>query len=172
SSAPNIRSGSFLVKKLIVLIAVLFLAVLTVAQTSTSPKKPLTIEAIFAEGSITGREPETLAWTPDGTRLSFLQRDDSGEHAELWSVDAATGEKKLLLNEAKLSGLVSSPSKIKSDLEKERLVRYRVASYHWAPDSKHLLFDSLGQLWYYTLDSAAVQLTSSPDPSTDPKFSP
>jgi dipeptidyl-peptidase-4 len=43
----------------------------------------------------------------------------------------------------------------------------------WSPDSKHLLFDSQGQLWYYSLDTGtAVQLTSSPDPSEDPKFSP
>jgi dipeptidyl-peptidase-4 len=42
----------------------------------------------------------------------------------------------------------------------------------WSPDSKHLLFDSQGQLWYYSLDTGtAVQLTSSPEPSEDPKFS-
>ena len=43
----------------------------------------------------------------------------------------------------------------------------------WSPDSKHLLFDSQGQLWYFSLDTGtAVQLTSSPDASEDPKFSP
>ena len=52
-------------------------------------------------------------------------------------------------------------------------MRYHVAAYMWSPDSKHLLFDSQGQLWYYSLDTGtAVQLTSSPDPSEDPKFSP
>lgn len=52
-------------------------------------------------------------------------------------------------------------------------MRYHVAAYSWAPDSKHLLFDAQGQLWYYSLDSGtAVQLTSSPDPSEDAKFSP
>jgi len=158
------------VKKLITLTAVLLFTAL--AFTQTPPKKLLTIEAMVAPGGITGRGPETIAWSPDGTRLSFVQRDDSGEHAELWSVDATTGEKKLLLNEAKLSSLLSSPDKIKNEREKERILRYRVAGYHWAPDSQHLLFGSLGQLWYYTLDGVAVQLTSSPDPSTDPKFSP
>jgi dipeptidyl-peptidase-4 len=43
----------------------------------------------------------------------------------------------------------------------------------WAPDSKHLLFDSQGQLWLYSLENGtAVQVTSAPDPSEDPKFSP
>ena len=65
------------------------------------------------------------------------------------------------------------PSKIKDEREKERVTRYHVAAYTWSPDSKHLLFDSQGQLWYYSLDTGtAVQLTSSPDPSEDPKFSP
>ena len=159
-------------KKLIVLTAVLLFTALVFAQTAPPAKKPLTIEALVAPGGITGRGPETVEWSPDGARISFVQRDDSGEHAELWSVDAATGEKKLLLNEAKLASLLTSPEKIKNEREKERVMRYQVAGYHWAPDSQHLLFDALGQLWYYTLDAVAVQLTSSPDPSTDPKFSP
>lgn len=139
----------------------------------TAAKKTLTIEDIFAPGGITGRGPETLQWSPDGTRFTFIQRDDSGEHGELWAVDAATGEKKVLVSEAKLSSLSPSVEKIKNEREKERLTRYHVASYDWAPDSKHLLFDSLGQLWLYSLATGtAVQVTSAPEPSSDPKFSP
>ncbi|PYX59876.1 MAG: hypothetical protein DMG73_07740, partial [Acidobacteria bacterium] len=139
----------------------------------TSPKKQLTIEAIFAEGSLTGRAPETVKWGPDGSRVSFVQREDSGEHGELWYVDAATGEKKILVSEAKLAMLSPPPEKIKDEREKERLTRYHVAAYSWAPDSKHLLFDSQGQLWLYDLSNGtAVQFTSAPEPSEDPKFSP
>jgi dipeptidyl-peptidase-4 len=140
---------------------------------ATSGKKPLTIEAIFAEGGITGREPETIKWSPDSTKLSFIQRDDSGEHGELWYVDAASGEKKVLVSEVKLTGLAPPLEKIKNEREKERVTRYHVAAYEWSPDSKHLLFDSQGQLWLYSLESGtAVQFTSAPDPSSDPKFSP
>jgi dipeptidyl-peptidase-4 len=135
--------------------------------------KQLTIEQIFAEGGVTGRAPETIQWSPDGTKVSFVQRDDAGEHGELWYVDAVTGEKKVLASETKLSQLAPSTSKIKDEREKERVRRYHVAAYTWSPDCKHLLFDSQGQLWYYSLDTGtAVQLTSSPDPSEDPKFSP
>jgi len=56
-------------------------------------KEPLTIEAIFAEGGISGRGPETIKWSPDNTKFSFIQRDDSGEHGELWYVDAARARK-------------------------------------------------------------------------------
>ena len=140
---------------------------------STPPTKPLTIDSIYQPGGLGGRGPETLEWSPDGTKLSFVQRDDEGEHGELWYVDAATGEKKVLVGEAKLAMLVPDYTKIKNERERERLTRYHVAAYQWAPDSKHLLFDSQGQLWLFDLASGtAVQFTSAPDPSGDPKFSP
>ena len=143
------------------------------AAPQTAAPKQLTIEQIFAEGGVTGRAPETIQWSPDGTKVSFVQRDDTGEHGELWYVDAATGERKILASETKLSQLAPPVSKIHDEREKERVTRYHVAAYTWSPDSKHLLFDAQGQLWYYSLDTGtAVQLTSSPDPSEDPKFSP
>jgi dipeptidyl-peptidase-4 len=135
--------------------------------------KELTIEQIFANGGITGRAPETIQWSPDGTKVSFVQRDDANEHGELWYVDAVTGERKMLASENKLSQLAPPVSRLHNEREIERVTRYHVAAYTWSPDSKHLLFDSQGQLWYYRLETGtAVQLTSSPDPSEDPKFSP
>ena len=114
-----------------------------------------------------------MEWSPDGTKLSYVQRNDEGEHGELWYVDAATGEKKVLVSAAKLASLAPDYNKVKDEREKERLTRYHVAAYLWAPDSKHLIFDSQGQLWLFDLaTSTAVQFTSAPDPSVDPKFSP
>ncbi|MGA7218604.1 MAG: DPP IV N-terminal domain-containing protein [Candidatus Sulfotelmatobacter sp.] len=142
-------------------------------QAQSSAQKPLTIEAIFASGGLTGRGPETLEWSPDGSKLTFVQRNDAGEHGELWYVDAATGEKKILVSAEKLASLAPDYNKVKDEREKERLTRYHVAAYLWAPDSKHLIFDSQGQLWLFDLsNSTAVQFTSAPDPSGDPKFSP
>ncbi|MGB9071387.1 MAG: DPP IV N-terminal domain-containing protein [Terriglobales bacterium] len=159
-------------KPLLIGICVLQLFSSLYAQTA-APAKQLTIDAIFAEGGLTGRAPETIKWSPDGTSVSYVQRDDAGEHGELWFVDTATGEKKVLVSESKLGQLAPPVSKIKDEREKERVTRYQVAAYNWSPDSKHLLFDSQGQLWYYDLKTGtAVQLTSSPDPSADPKFSP
>lgn len=143
------------------------------SEAQTTPTKPLTIEEMFQPGGLTGRGPETMEWSPDGTKLSFVQRDDKGEKGELWYVDAATGEKKILVSAAKLASLDTDVNKVKNEREKERLTRYHVAAYIWAPDSKHLMFDSQGQLWYYDLASeTAVQFTSASNPSGDPKFSP
>ena len=135
--------------------------------------KQLTIDNIFVDGGVTGRTPETVQWSPDGSKVSFVQRDDAGEQGQLWYVDAATGEKKVLVSDVKLAQLAPPASKIRNEREKERVTRYHVAAYSWSPDSKHLLFDAHGQLWYYSLDTGtAVQLTSSPEGSEDPKFSP
>ena len=67
-----------------------------------------------------------------------------GRDGELWYVDAATGEKKVLVSADKLASLAPDVNKVKNEREKERLTRYHVAAYVWAPDSKHLLFDSAG----------------------------
>ena len=161
-------------KRLLFSLSLSVLALLTsLAAQTAAPAKQLTIGAIFAEGGLTGRAPETIKWSPDGTKVSYVQRDDSGEHGELWYVDTTTGEKKVLVSEKKLAQLAPPTSHIKDEREKERVARYHVAAYSWSPDSRHLLFDSQGQLWYYDLGTGtAVQLTSSPDASEDPKFSP
>jgi dipeptidyl-peptidase 4 len=160
------------VNRLIRWITVFWLLIACAAPQSP-PNKALTIEAIFADGGITGRPPEAIQWTPDHQKLSFIQRDDSGEHGELWTVDAATGQKTLLVGENKLATLAPALEKNKDEREIERITRYHVDPYHWAPDGKHLLFVPQGQLWLYSLDNGvAVQISAASDRSTDPKFSP
>jgi len=143
------------------------------ANAQTAPSKPLTIEGIYQPGGLGGRAPETIEWSPDGKKLTFVQRDEQGEKGELWFADTATGEKKVLVSAAKLAALDPDVNNVKNEREKERRTRYHVAAYLWAPDSKHLIFDSQGQLWLYDLGTeTAVQFTSAADPSGDPKFSP
>jgi dipeptidyl-peptidase-4 len=160
------------------MIALLFLSQFWVVRAGAQSAgqqetKPLTIEQIFTPGAMGGRGPETMEWSPDGTKLSYVLRDEKGEQGELWYVDAATGEKKVLVTAAKLASLAPDYAKVKDEREKERLTRYHVAAYLWSPDSKHLIFDSQGQLWLYDLGTnTAVQFTSSGDASGDPKFSP
>jgi dipeptidyl-peptidase-4 len=147
------------------------------ANPSSAPasqgQKQVTIEDIFKAGGILGRGPENVQWSPDGTKVSFVQRDDSGEHGELYYVDVATGKSAVLVASSKLASLAPPTSAIKDERKKEAATRYSIAAYQWSPDSKKLLFDSMGQLWLYTLDTGtAVQLTSNTDESVDPKFSP
>ena len=74
-------------------------------EAQSAPTKPLTIESMSQPGGLAGRGPETTEWSPDGAKLSFVQRDEKGEKGELWYVDAATGETKVLVSAAKLAKL-------------------------------------------------------------------
>ena len=142
-------------------------------EAQSAPAKPLTIDAIYQPGGLGGRAPENVEWSPDGTKLSYVQRDEDDSRGELWYVDATTGEKKVLVSAGKLASLAPDVNKIRNEREKERLTRYHVAEYLWAPDSKHLLFNAQGQLWLFdTGTQTAVQFTSAPDPSGSPEFSP
>src|ERR1700693_375307 len=97
-----VRNRSAIVKKLFFAFTINLLVLLSAghAQTVASPAAPqqLTIEQIFAEAGVTGRAPETIKWSPDGTKVTFVQRDEAGEHGELWYVETATGEKKVLVS--------------------------------------------------------------------------
>ena len=155
------------------LVASSVLVSLALSQSAGSGAKSLTIEAIFAPGGITGRSPEAIKWSSDNSKVTYILRDDAGEHGVLWSVNPDTGERKALVDEARLAPLAPDAEKIKDDRERERITRYHIDPYHWSPDSKQLLFNSAGQLWLYTIESGtAIQLTSSSAANSDPKFSP
>lgn len=155
-----------------VLLVFILLCTSAIAQSEAAEPLRLTIEAI-ASGRMTGHLPESVKWSPDGSRLTYVLRDDNGEHGELWSVDPATAQKSILVTESKLSSLAPPPSKLSSERLREWRRRYGVSAYHWSPDSKYLLFDANGQLWLYGFQTGtAVQITAAPDPSSDPKFSP
>ncbi len=132
---------------------------------STAPAKPLTVEAIYSHGPLIGEPPGELAWSPDGKHLTYL---DSGQ---LMDMDPATGKAHVLVSAAKMAPLDGGSD---SERDRDHRERYNMASYIWAPDSAHLLFDSNGRLWLYDLhNGTGVQIGFSGLLSgDDPKFSP
>jgi dipeptidyl-peptidase-4 len=130
-----------------------------------APAKPLTVEAIFSHGPLIGELPDQLTWSPDGKHLTYL---DGGQ---LMDVDAATGKVHVLVSAAKLVQLDGSNG---SEQDRDHRTRYNMASYVWAPDSVHLLFDSGGQLWLYDLrNGVGLQIGfTGMSAGDDPKFSP
>lgn len=83
----------------------LFLAALAAGQQAAPPAE-LTLQAIFAEGGLTGRAPESLKWSPDGKKVAYVLRDDAGEQGALYYVDVATGKPAVLVAPEKLGTLV------------------------------------------------------------------
>jgi dipeptidyl-peptidase 4 len=141
------------------------LVVLLAASASAQNGIPLTVEKIFAHGPLTGTPPEGLTWSPDGKHLTYL---DGGELIDL---DPGSGKPHVLVSRSKLASLSGAQA---NEQDKDHRDRYKMASYMWAPDSKHMLFDSNGRLWLYDLgNGTGIQVgftdTASGD---DPKFSP
>src|ERR1035438_9820909 len=153
------RTGAFLLS------AVVALSFAPVPLAAQAPQKPLTVEAIFAHGSLAGHPPEGLTWSQDGKHLTYL---DGGELIDL---DPATAKSHVLVSRAKLASLSGATG---SETDRDHRDRYQMASYLWAPDSAHLLFDSHGRLWLYDLHNGTgveVGFTGSAS-GDDPKFSP
>ena len=127
--------------------------------------KPLTVAGIFSHESVTGALPKGLAWSPDGKHLTYV---DGGELIDL---DPGSKKPHVLVSRAKLSALASGKG---SEQDRDHRERYGMANYIWAPDSKHLMFDSNGSLWIYDLSNGTgVDIGHSGEASgDDPKFSP
>jgi dipeptidyl aminopeptidase/acylaminoacyl peptidase len=142
-------------------------------QNEITTRHTFSIEEIFAEGGITGSEPTGISWSPNGKGFSFLLREQPLEPTQLWYVDAESGEKRLLASGSELENSVRRPASSRDEREKERIIRYGVASYRWSPDSKHLLFHAGGQLWLYSIqDHSSQPLTFGVLPVEDPQFAP
>jgi dipeptidyl-peptidase-4 len=144
-----------------------FSAILASAQDSgkQAPYMPLTVEEIYAHGSLAGSPPEELSWSPDGRHLTYI---DDGQMMDL---NASTGKPEVFINHEKLAPLIKGGG---SEQDRDHRARYSEASYFWSPDSQHLLFDADGYLWLYDLKSnTGVQMTNTGSASEDdPKFSP
>ncbi len=126
---------------------------------------PLTVEAIFAHGPIAGTPPDGTAWSPDSKLLSDI------ENGELIGVETATGQRKVLVGQSRLAALKPSGG---SEQDRDHRERYQMASYLWAPDSRHLLFDADGRIWLYDLKTGiGIEAGFSGEESGDtPAFSP
>lgn len=150
----------------------LALALLSVAL-SAAPMKTLKLEEIVREPGLTGPAPSHLAWSPDGSTLSYIL-EEADERRNLWAVDAQTGEKRILVSHDQLTRLAPSVDEATTDeRERERLKRYSVASYVWAPDSTHILFVSSGQLYLYDLAAERARAVAPEHTGVgDPQFSP
>ena len=141
------------------------ISVSSVALLAQSAQKPLTVDAIYGHGSITGTAPEQLTWSLDGKHLTYL---DSGQLIDL---DPASGRPHVLISRAKLAPLTRDDA---SEKDRDHRQRYKMAGYIWAPDSQHLLFDADGHLWIYDLaNSTGIEIGyTGAGSGDDPKFSP
>lgn len=141
------------------------------AQTAAATAKQLTVERIYGEPSLSGELTGGIEWAPNGKRFSYYAASADGSGEALWTMDASSGERKVLVNAATLRE-VTQPEK-QAVVQATGAARAGRKTYLWAPDGGSLLFigsDSLAVLDLSTMKRKEV-VSGSKD-IVDPKFSP
>src|ERR1700677_5191929 len=92
--------------------------------------KPVTVDQIYSQEQAT-QPPQGIAWSPDGTRLSYI-----ADNGDLLAIEGGTGTTRVLVDHARMQAL-NPPLTSEHDLNHR--ARYKQPSYSWVPDSKHLL---------------------------------
>src|ERR1700690_3576979 len=92
-------SRAYIFLFILVVVSAGFAARQTAAQTADGAAKALTVERIYSAPSLSGHLTQGIEWAPDSKRISYLARSGGGEDAaaELWTMDAASGERKVLV---------------------------------------------------------------------------
>ncbi len=150
-----------------------FFAPSSAAQQSTGAVKALTVERIYSQPSLSGRLTRGLAWTPDGKELSYFETKGSGKEAktELWAMDAASGERRLLVAADKLESIL--PVDTSRPTQATGLGRRAPSQYQWAPDGAGILFQGLTALaWLDVKPQTGRTLVAGKATLADPKISP
>jgi dipeptidyl-peptidase-4 len=135
--------------------------------------KALTVERIYSQPSLSGRLTPGLAWTPDGKGLSYFETKGSGKDTktELWMMDAASGERRLLVAADRLESIL--PVDTSRPTQATGLGRRAPSQYQWSPDGASILFQGPAALaWLDVKSLAGRTLVSGKVALADPKISP
>ena len=139
----------------------------------TNQTRELTVERIYGEPSLGGNPTTGIEWSADSKHILFLVHNPQEKNAgtELWIMDAATGERSVLVNSETLKA-ITQPPKTKS-IQATGLGRIEPVSYFWSPDGNSLLFAGSSALVLLDLKTMAHRtLVSGEENIEDPKFSP
>ena len=147
------------------------------AQTAAGAAKALTVERIYSAPSLSGHLTQGIEWAPDSKRISYLTRNGDGPDAaaELWTMDASSGERKVLVGAETLAGAMQ-PEK-QQTTQATGLGRVNAENYLWSPDGKAILFAGSSNLVLLDLGTMKPKaLVTGNDKANsdieDPKFSP
>jgi len=135
----------------------------------------LSIERIYSSPSLNGKTPKSLKFSPDGSRVTYLQgkKDDLNRY-DLWEYNLASKENKLLVDsQALFSGTEVLSNEEKARRERQRIYGFGIMEYKFSNDGSALLFPLNGDIYYYHLATkTAKRLTQTAAFETDVKFSP
>src|SRR4029077_9736113 len=143
------------------------------AQQPAGAGKALTIERIYSQPRLSGRLTRGRGWSPDGKGVTSFLTQGSGKDAktELWMIDAASGERRLLVAADKLESIL--PVDTSRPTQATGLGRRAPSQFQWAPDGASILFEGPTALaWLNVKSQAGRMLVSGKVALADPKISP
>src|SRR5277367_6179003 len=172
--ANRLFRAGFVPALLLLLLASALVAAPALAKPRAS--KSLTVERIYSGPSLSGHLTPGIEWSPNGKVISYLQRD--GSSVEMWTMDAAKGERKLLVKASVLEEVMQPETT--SAIQSTGLGRVQADNYIWSPTGDALLFIGSNNLVLLDLKTMSPKsLVSNPTNTSsddhgikDPKFSP
>lgn len=135
----------------------------------------ISIDRIFSSPALNGTTPKSLTFSPDGSRVTYLQGKALDKNRyDLWEYNLASKEHRLLVDSAALfSGTETLSDEEKARRERQRVYGFGIIEYTFANDGNALLFPLNGDIYYYNLaDKKAKRLTETAEFETDARFSP
>jgi len=158
-----------------ILKTVLIASTLSIAGMQSLHAEQLSIERIYSSPSLNGPSPQSLSFSPDGNRVTYLQgKTEDLNRYDLWEYNLTSKENKLLVDSQELfSGEEVLSDEEKARRERQRIYGQGIMEYTFSNDGSALLFPLNGDIYYYDLASkTSKRLTKTPAFETDVKFSP
>nr|WP_235524074.1 DPP IV N-terminal domain-containing protein [Sphingomonas sp. Leaf33] len=134
----------------------------------------LTLDRVFASPDLAGEQPRALKLSPDGRLLTSLRpRAEEKDRFDLWAMDTATGQWRMLVDSKKVGTGADLSEAEKMQRERARIGGQRgIVSYQWSSDGKSILVPLDGDLYLATLDGQVKRLTNTPGGELNPLVSP
>jgi dipeptidyl-peptidase-4 len=152
-------------KKLVALSAFLIAA-------APAPAADLTLERVFGSPSLSGPSPRLPKLSPDGRLATLLRnRADDKDRYDLWAVDTATGQARMLVDSLKLGTGAEISEEEKMRRERARIAGTKgITAYQWSPDGRALLVPLDGDLYVASSTAASAATRRPRKPSSIPGF--
>jgi dipeptidyl-peptidase-4 len=149
-----------------------FTAALILAVTPALARD-LTLDRVFQSPSLSGPSPRMPKLSPDGKLATLLRnRADDKDRYDLWAVDTATGQARMLVDSAKIGTGAEISEEEKMRRERARIAGTKgITSYEWAPDGRALLVPIDGDLYLAGLDGSVRRLTETKETEVDARVS-
>jgi len=145
-----------------------------VADSAAAQTRDLTLERVFASPDLNGLQPRVMKLSPDGKWLTLLRnRPEEKERFDLWAMDTATGEWRMLVDSKKLGTGAELSEAEKMQRERARIGGSKgIVAYDWSPDGRSVLVPLEGELYLATLDGEVKKLPADAGAKLNARVSP